>query len=112
MIGDERGNPVPHFRISKPWASEKFHETVDLGEAVFYAVAVALHRGFGVEVARVVPNGSPNGDRFPLFTVTPNNIDFRKVKPETALGMKAFASSLVSNIEDVAPPKDNEGFDK
>jgi hypothetical protein len=111
MIVDEQGNPVPHFKISKPWASDKFHETVDLGEAVFYAAAVALHRGFGVEVSRIVPGGT-TPDRFPLFTITPNNIDFRKVKPETVLGMKAFASSLVSNIEDVAPPKDSEGFDK
>jgi hypothetical protein len=114
MIVDEQGNAVPYFKISKPWASDQFHETADLGEAVMFACAIALHRGFGVEVSRIVPNSTPtvSGDRFSLFTVTPNSIDFRKVKPETILGMKAFASSLIANIDDVAPPAEKEGFDK
>lgn len=113
MVVDKDGNPVPHYQISKPYTSgSTVHECVDLGEAVFLATAVALHRGYSMEVRRAVPKSAEISETFPLFTVTPNSIDFRKVKPETVLGMKAMAHSLVSNIDEIAPEPQKEGFDQ
>jgi hypothetical protein len=65
-----------------------------------------------MEVRRAVPKSADASDTFSLFTVTPNSIDFRKVKPETVLGMKAMAHSLVSNIDEVAPEPQKDGFDQ
>jgi hypothetical protein len=110
MVVDNDGKPVPHYQIGKPYASTSYHECVDLGEAVFYATAVALHRGYSMEVRRVVPREPQSPETTGLFTITPNSFDFRKVKPETVLGMKAMAHSLVSNIDEVAPEAQQEGF--
>lgn len=110
MIVDTEGRPVPHYQIGKPYSGSSFHECADLGEAVFYATAVAMHRGYGMEVRRVVPREPGSPEIFQLFTVSPNTIDYRKVKPETVLGMKAMAHSLVSNIDEVAPEPAQEGF--
>jgi hypothetical protein len=111
MVVDKDGNPVPHFQVGKTYTGKTDHECADLGEAVFYATAVAMHRGYPMEVRRAVPR-DPNGplDTFQLFSVSPNSIDYRKVKPETVLGMKAMAHSLVANIDEVAPEPIQEGF--
>lgn len=111
MIIDNEGNPLPFFEAGKPWGTGNYHESADIHEIMAYAVAVALHRGISVEVRRVVPTVGGT-EKFALCSVTPNNIDFRKVKAETALGMKAFASDLIANIEESAPPPEKEGFSR
>lgn len=110
MIVDSNGQPLPCFEVGRPYGREKILETLDLHEAVLVAVAAALHRGTSFEVRRVIPE--PSGtlqisatNTHPLFTVTPNAIDFRKIKPEAILAVKAFAAGLVSNIDEVAPPE-------
>lgn len=111
MIVDPNGYPVAHFQVGKTYTGKTDHECADLGEAVFYAVAVALHRGYPMEVRRAVPRGQgETPETFQLFSVSPNSIDYRKVKAETVLGMKAMAHSLVSNIDEVAPEPIQEGF--
>lgn len=111
MIVDNDGRPVPHFQVGKTYTGKTDHECADLGEAVFFATAVALHRGYPMEVRRVVPRGLHDPvDSFQLFSISPNSIDYRKVKPETVLGLKAMAHSLVSNIDEVAPEPIQEGF--
>jgi hypothetical protein len=99
MVVDNDGKPVPHYQIGKPYASTSYHECVDLGEAVFYATAVALHRGYSMEVRRVVPREPQSPETTGLFTITPNSFDFRKVKPETSTRSHRRHSKKASRSE-------------
>lgn len=115
MVVNDEGKPVPYFAVGKSWQHVTHMETVNLIEAVAAACAIALARGVAIEILRMVPtsddpNASPK--RTQLMTVSPSNIDWRRVAPDHKLLVSAFARELVANVEDICPEPENEGTDK
>lgn len=110
MILNEHGDAVPCFRVGRPYETGRFSlETVDLGEATFYATAASLYNGMAYEVRRFQPTSNADGESTTLFTVNASTIDWRKAKPEHVLKVKAFAHSLVANIDMCAPEERKDG---
>lgn len=100
-----------YYAVCMQYKTEVNLETPNLLEAVRYACAVSMHSGRSTQIYRMnYDSDKLKTVKSALMSVNPQQYDYRQMTAATAIGMKAMAHELITNIDEVVPEGEKQGF--